>query len=524
VFHKIRDLSKNMAVYGLGDVAISVVNFLLLPLYVRYLSPGDYGVLGLLGSVEVIAKIFFRWGLDGAFMRLYYDAPDEAGRRRLASTIFLFLLATNGVLLAGSLFLSPPLARGLFETESNVGALRLVLLNMFITGFTFIPFHVLRMEQRSLEFSALTFGRSVATVILRIVLIVGFGYGVLGVVAADIIVTVGVVLVLLRHFAPLIRAELSRPLLREALAFGLPRIPHAAAQQVMAVGDKFLLAFFNVPLAQVGVYTMGVSFGLTQKLFLSAFEYAWAPFYYANAREPGAPRLFASVTTYGVAALALMTAGLTAIGGDIVVAMAGPAYRDAAPVVTWTAVGVLLQGVYLLTSIGLNITKQTAYYPVATSAAAAVNVVLNLALIPRFGIVGAAWANAACYAVQAAIAFGFSNRFYPVTYETGRLARVLLAAAVACLAARSLPATLPPVAGVFARGTTVVAVMALGLWLGGFFRPEELRVLRRVRRRPADREPVLAPTDTVELAGEIVAAEPPHETSAAVAERVEDVR
>ena len=32
---------------------------------------------------------------------------------------------------------------------------------------------------------------------------------------------------------------------------------------------------------------MGVSFGLIPKLFLGAFEYAWAPFYYATAREPG---------------------------------------------------------------------------------------------------------------------------------------------------------------------------------------------------------------------------------------------
>ena len=47
------------------------------------------------------------------------------------------------------------------------------------------------------------------------------------------------------------------------------------------------------PIAEVGMYSMGVSFGLTQKLFLSAFEYAWAPFYYAAAREPGAAALFA---------------------------------------------------------------------------------------------------------------------------------------------------------------------------------------------------------------------------------------
>ena len=54
---------------------------------------------------------------------------------------------------------------------------------------------------------------------------------------------------------------------------------------------------------------MAVSFGLTQKLFLSAFESAWAPFYYATIREPDAPRVFRIVTTYGIAVLALLTAG-----------------------------------------------------------------------------------------------------------------------------------------------------------------------------------------------------------------------
>ena len=87
MLQKIRELSKNLAIYGLGDVAVSVINFLLLPIYVLYLSPEDYGALALLGSVEVIAKIFFRWGLDGSFMRFFYEYEDPLSRRRLASTI-----------------------------------------------------------------------------------------------------------------------------------------------------------------------------------------------------------------------------------------------------------------------------------------------------------------------------------------------------------------------------------------------------------------------------------------------------
>ena len=38
----------------------------------------------------------------------------------------------------------------------------------------------------------------------------------------------------------------------------------------------------------------------------------------------------------------------------------------------------------------------------------------------RFGILGAAWANAAAYGLQAVVAYAFSQRFYPIVYERGR--------------------------------------------------------------------------------------------------------
>jgi len=501
---KIKELGRQLAIYGAGDVAVSAINLLLLPIYVRYLSERDYGVLGLLGAVEVIAKILFRWGLDGSFMRFFYDSDERAARQRLASTIFYFLLFVNGVLLLASLLASGWMARAVFGDASAAPALQLVLLNTFGIAFTFFPFHVLRMEQRSAEFSLLTILRSVATVVLRLVLVVSIGLGVMGVVIADVIVTTGVLIVLLRHFAPLIRTVFDWSVLRESLAFGLPRVPHAAAQQIMAVGDKFILAAFR-PIAEVGMYSMGVSFGLTQKLFLSAFEYAWAPFYYSASREPGAPALFAKVTTYGIAALGLLTAGLSAIARDLLDLMTRGVFVDAAPVVAWTAFGVFLQGIYLLTSIGLNITKRTVYYPVATIAAAGANIGLNYALIPRFGMIGAAWANAAAYGVQAAVAYSFSRRVYPVQYERGRLARACAASVLAFAAGVAVPA-LPPLAGIVIRGGVVVAVFTGLLWVSGFFRREELRVLSRLRRVEPS---TVASSEVTELAGEIVATDLP---------------
>ena len=510
MFQKIRDLSKHLAIYGSGDVAIQALNFLLLPLYVKYLTKADYGVLALLASVEATVKLFFRWGVDGAFMRFWYDREDERDKQRLASTLFFFLLGANGVLLILSLVASPFISERLLQSSGNTLALQLVLLNTFAIGFTFIPFHVLRMQGRAREFSGLTLARSASTLVLRLILVIGAGLGVMGVVLADVIVTAVLLTVMLRWFAPLVRPMFSRALLRQSLAFGLPRIPHGFAMQLMAVGDRFVMTRY-VSVQDIGLYSMGVSFGLIEKIVLGAFEYAWAPFYYATAREPDAARVFSTVGTYGIAVLALMTAGLSAIAADLLQVVTHGQYVAAADVVTWTAVGVFFYGVYLLTSIGLNITSKTAYYPITTAVGAALNIGLNFALIPRFGIIGAAWANGAAYAVQAALAFQFSQRFYPVRYEYGRISRVVIAAVIAFVIAKKLP-VMPASLGLIVRGTVVVVIMSALLSVTRFFNTDEIRALNALRIGRRSRT-TMSVAETTELAGEIVSVEVSEETN-----------
>ena len=85
----------------------------------------------------------------------------------------------------------------------------------------------------------------------------------------------------------------------------------------------------------------------------------------------------------------------------------------------WIALGAMFQGVYLVGSIGIIITKRTAIYPVATGIAAAVSLAANAFLIPRYGILGAAWANATAYGTLALVTVGFSLRLLPDLVRVG---------------------------------------------------------------------------------------------------------
>jgi O-antigen/teichoic acid export membrane protein len=511
VLERVKNLFRNLAIYGLGDVATSVVSLLLLPVYTHYLTPSDYGVIAMLLTIEAIAKVAFRWGVDTAFMRLYYDCVDHAARQRLASTIFFFLVVANGSLLAGGLMSADWLSARLFGASDRALLISLVIANTFIAGFFFIPLQVLRIGERSGQFIGLVFARSAGTLVMRLVLVIGAGMGVLGVVLADIVVTLVFTPIVGIWFAPLLRPIFSRAVIRDALGFGLPRIPHSIANQAISLADRYFLNAHGT-LRDVGLYSIGASFGLAPKLFLSAFEAAWTPFFLGAMRERDAKHIYRVVSTYVLAVPALLVAALSAMAPDLVRLTTTRDFHEAAAVTPWIALGVMFQGVYLVGSIGLVITKRTMLYPIATGTAAAVSLVGYALLIPRYGLVGAAWANALAYGTLAAVTVAISLRLYPIRYEWSRLARIAAAGIVGYMAAQStVPSSVAPLAGLVMRGIVTTATYVGILFLTGFFHAGEIRMLKEIRSRTLQPGKARLPDpdqSQVEMAGEIVSAPP----------------
>jgi hypothetical protein len=64
---------------------------------------------------------------------------------------------------------------------------------------------------------------------------------------------------------------------------------------------------------------------------------------------------------------------------------------------------------------------------------------------------------------------------------------------------------MPHAAGLLVRAIAVTAVMGGVLWITGFFRPEEMGILERLRRRTAAGAVETPPPDTTAFGGEIVA-------------------
>jgi O-antigen/teichoic acid export membrane protein len=419
-------------VYGAADVFQSLVNLLLVPVYTTFLTASDYGTLALLILFGTVAKIVFRLGLDSGFFRVHYDLDTDVERRRLAGTVALFAAAVGTLFFAATAAGAGVLARFVLDTDSPEVRRLIVLVaaDVWLGTFAFVPLALLRIQDRPRLFSALAVFRHAVNIGLKVLLVVK-GMGVAGVVWSDAIATglfsLALVPILARHATP----AFSPRLLRAALGFGAPKVPHGILVQALNLADRKILDLF-VSRAEVGIYQLGYTFGGTVKFALSAFEPAWQPFVYAQARRPDAPALLARVVTYAFAAFVAVSLAVAVLGGDLLVLMTprNPAFWPAARIVPVVALAYLLHGAFLLGSIGIGIEKRARFYPVITAAAAATNIGANFLLIPRWGIAGAAWATVLSYAVMAGLGVAISRRLYPVPLEATRLAGLVAAAAV----------------------------------------------------------------------------------------------
>jgi len=452
-------------VYGAADVFQSLVNFLLVPVYTAYLTAADYGTLALLILFGTVAKIVFRLGLDSGFFRVHYDLHTEGERRRLAGTVALFAAAAGAVFFAATVAGAGALARLVLGTDSPEVRRLIVLVaaDVWLGTFAFVPLALLRIQDRPALFSALAVFRHAVNIVLKVVLVMK-GLGVAGVVWSDAIATglfsLALLPILARHATPAFSTRLLAP----ALGFGVPKVPHGILVQALNLADRKILDLF-VSRAEVGIYQLGYTFGGTVKFALSAFEPAWQPFVYAQARRPEAPALLARVVTFAFAGFVAVSLAVALLGGDLLVLMTprNPAFWPAARIVPVVALAYLLHGAFLLGSIGIGIEKRARYYPMITAAAAAANIACNFLLIPRWGIAGAAWATVVSYAVMAGLGIVISRRLYPVPFEGGHLAALVAAAGLAY--ALSLLAPADRAAGLAVK-VLVVAAFVLAAALG----------------------------------------------------------
>lgn len=427
----LRSLASDTAVYGLSTIAGRFLTFILTPFYTHYLSgPSEYGHIATIYAVIAFMNIAYSFGFDTAFMRFY--SKDNVGySQQVYNTAFWSIagISLSITLVASLCIIVFPLQLEGIHTSATTLLLCAAIIPL-LDALMIIPYAHLRMERRSKRFALTKFFIIVLNVSLNILFVGTLHYGALGVIISGILSSAFGVLLLLPDMLPWLRLRISSPLLKDMLKFGLPTVPAAFSTIALQLLDRPIVGILTDS-RNVGIYQANYRLALPMMMFISVFETAWKPFYLTNAEKPEAKKLFAQVLTIFTAVCAVIFIIVTLFMSDIVAlpfrgaTFIHPQYWSGLHIIPLILAGYWFNGFYIQFSAGFHITKQTKYLPIAMGTAAVTTVILNFALVPQWGISGAAIAMMLSYCVAACILLFYARRIYPLDYEWNTIALLI---------------------------------------------------------------------------------------------------
>jgi O-antigen/teichoic acid export membrane protein len=426
-------------------------------------------------AAVVSVSIVVRLGLIEAILRFYYREDEDPAAVVRSTFAGLFWLSTLGALLA--LPFAKPISEALL-VDPHPDLARIAIGGLWVLTMYEFMLTLFRLEERARAYFVTTLLNVLAAIALTVVLVVGLDEGARGLLLGSYASGAAFVLGLIVWQWRRLSLRFDRQLLRRLFRFGLPTMPAEVSLYLLNFVDR-LIILRSLGAAEAGLYSLAVKFAQAVNVLVRGFQLAWPPLAYSIRDDDEARRTYATVVTLFTAGCAFAVTGMWLFSRWIVRALAAPKFFDAFEAIGLISTAVTLYALYLVLVVILGRTGRTEFNLPAALGALLANVVLNLILVPPYGIVGAGIALVASYLVVLGLMYAFTQRLFPVPYEWGRLLRVVLTVAVLV----GLAELLVPTSGALGLAPRILlfAAYPLALLATGFFTPGERRWLARLR-------------------------------------------
>jgi O-antigen/teichoic acid export membrane protein len=474
--------------YAAAGIARQALSVLLIPIYTRFLGLEDFGILALLTISGTLVIRTIETPLGGALQRFYFR-PDYEHRR----PVFLFnlvLFAVLNALAVVALYVLAGEAIGklLFGDARLANAVRLHGLVVAFSATTSLAGIFVLLLEKSRIYVVASFLNVLVTGIVSVALLAVARMGVTAVIVGQAAGLLFQTLLCLPALRGHVRAVVDWNVLREPLRFGYATLISGYSNILIIAGDRYMLRLLRT-VQEVGLYSFGCNIGniVTLAVGTPLISGVW-PTIRRMESEPDAQREFACrVTTFAAVAATALAVALSVFAPEMIWLLASrPDFAAAASVVPLLAFSQALQGLAAFTEAGIVLGNRPGHVSAVAFSSAAVNILLNLILIPMLGLVGAGWATLISFVVWNGLNVHYSARFYGLRFDVRRLAHaMLLGGAIATLGTI--------VSSQFggwwlwpAKGLLLLAYPVL-LFATGFLNPDERRTLREFVRKPSHR-------------------------------------
>ncbi len=451
----IKVIYANLA-YAIGTALTSAGLFVLIPILTRYLSPGEFGAWTIFEITILFLTTVMISGMDSGLMRHYDDVTSSDHQSRFAGSVIVAVSLASAMIVLGGCGL---LLLG--QRTGLPGSRAAIALTIGIAGsesvFTMI-LNIFRVREMPGTYVALSVARTVGFVSGSTYLM-QHGYGLQGALLGRFAATLAATLLAGAFASRFMVLRFSWSLIRPALTYGIALVPTSAALYVMFGADRYVIQHI-MTLNDVAVYSFAYKMAAIADIVVTRpFATDWAARRFKIATMPDAPARYAQVMTVYLTLIGSCALCVLAVAPLLYHWFAPPFYESGAKIVPVILLAYVIVGVSNPANVGVMIRDRTVWMPIIGVFAAGVYVAALALMIPRMGLMGAAWATVGAYSVWTLGILTTSLRFYKVPYRVGLLAIIVATGIVALLGIEAM-------GHAFARSLYLATGLKLA-WIGG---------------------------------------------------------
>jgi len=406
---------KNSIIYLSSSILNRAIPFLLLPIMTKYLTTEEYGTLSIYLVLLSFYGALIGMNIHMNISRNFFKVSKQEISINIGN-IFLILGGSFSIYLLLTLVIVTYTGSLFSITQYWLLAIPIVSVMMMINN---INLTILRNEGRAYIFGLFEVSNTVINLSVTILFLIFLEYGwhsqVVGMlIAYTIFFIVGIIYMHKRGYITFIVDKIK---IKSILNISMPLIPHVIGGAIIVLSDRLFIEHM-IGLDEVGIYSVGYTFGMILMLFTDAFIKAWSPWFYKSMENPKdtTKKTIVRYTYFYIAYIFMLAIIITIVSNYILPYVVDEKFYSAGQYILWISLGYAMFGVYQILFPYLVHTGKTLFLAYSTSTAAITNLILNYVLINYFGTIGAAYATAIAYFMMFLLLAIYAQKIYPMPW------------------------------------------------------------------------------------------------------------
>tara|TARA_B100002019_G_C21258743_1_gene595436 strand:+ start:886 stop:2316 length:1431 start_codon:yes stop_codon:yes gene_type:complete len=415
---------KNSKIYFISNITSAIIAIFTLPIFTRFLSPEDFGILALFLIFGSITSQIISLSLGEATRKFYFDDIDFKILNFSNLTVILIIFVLFGILI---FIFSEYISIYLFNDRLSSKLIFISYLSgclIFLFSYQNILFVI---SERPKQYLLVNLFFNILNPLVAILILINsnltYESRIISIILISIISTIIGFFLNLKFY----KIQLSKNYIKKSIIFSGPLTPNKVVSQLNETADKYISNYF-LGLSALGILSISIRIADISKLFINSFLQAWTPYFLKNAKNTliNKKKILSGFYII-ISVIFISTYSLALFSEEIIKFLTVEEYYFTIKYVPIICFSIFI--IHIFTSLSFNqiiSTEQTGSLLKVSFLAFLINIFLNILLIPKFQIYGAIIATMISGFISGIYSFYLGQRFFPISINYSSLIKIIL--------------------------------------------------------------------------------------------------